>query len=65
MDNKNKYLVIQLYNGHIIYSVVISGYLAAISKICKCAEINFFDVTVEYLDILQLNITLKSYFLQN
>ena len=42
MDIKKKYLDIQL---------VISGYLAVISKIFKCAEINIRDITVKYLDI--------------
>ena len=51
MDIKNEYLDVERWNCHIIYSVVLSGYLAVISKIFKCAEINILDVIVEYLDI--------------
>ena len=51
IDIKNEYLDIQLWDSHIIYPVVISEFLAVISKIFKCAEINILDVTVEYLDI--------------
>ena len=51
MDIKNEYLDIQLWDSYITYSVVIYGYLAVISKIFKCAEINILDDSVEYLDI--------------
>ena len=51
MDIKNDYLDIQLWESHIIYSVVISGYLAVISKIFKCAKMDILDVTAEDLDI--------------
>ena len=51
MDIKNKYIDIQLYDSHIVYSIIISVYSAVKSKIFKCAEINILDVTVKYLDI--------------
>ena len=58
MDIKDQYLVIQVYDNHLIYSVVMPKYSAVISEIFIIINFNtsdndakYSDITVQYVDI--------------
>ena len=52
MDFQDQYLDIQLYDKHLIYSIKISKYSAAISEIFILTYFNISDSEAEYSDII-------------
>ena len=63
MDIQDQCLDIQLCDKHLIYSIEISQYSAIISEIfiltyfnISNSEAEYLDITIHYLDILELNI---------
>ena len=51
IETARRKMDIQILDSHLIYSVIISRYVAAISKIMTYLEIIVLDAAAEYLDI--------------